>query len=466
LRENARVPARTVVRGGTVVNASGERTADVVIEGSRVSELAEPGTVSGEREIDASGCLVLPGAIDPHVHFETDIGIVTVDGFTSGTASAACGGTTTSLHFAFQAVDESPLECLDRWHERLRAAAPAGDVGFHLLVTSIRSDADLAELRELPARGVTTVKVFMASFPMLDGRTLFRVMRATADCGALLMVHCEDGEAIDVLIDEALAAGRTDVRWHPRTRPPETEASAIARAAQLTHLAGCPLYVVHVSSAAGAAEVAHAREAGMAVAGETCPQYLLADESAYEQPPEEALKYLFTPPARHVSNQEPLWQALASGALSTVGSDHAPFMHADKLGHADFTQVPQGAAGIETRLPLVYHHGVVSGRFSRVRMVEVLAEAPARIFGLYPRKGVLQPGSDGDVVVFDPSARTTVSASRLHSRSDYTIFEGMEIEGAVRDVLVRGHSVVRDGELVPDPPPGVFLERGQPVMSR
>jgi dihydropyrimidinase len=456
------VAKRTVVRGGLVVNAGGEQTADVVIEGERVVELVEPGRGTGDREIDASGCLVLPGAIDPHVHFETDIGTVTVDGFTSGTASAACGGTTTSLHFAFQSTDESPLECLDRWHGRLRDASPAGDVGFHLLVTAIRSAADLDELRELPARGVTTIKVFMASFPMLDGPTLFRVMRATADCGALLMVHCEDGEAIDVLIEEALAAGRTDVRWHPRTRPPETEASAIARAAQLTHLAGCPLYVVHVSSAVGAAEVAHARRAGMAVAGETCPQYLLADDSVYEQAPEEALKYLFTPPARHRSNQEPLWQALASGALSTVGSDHAPFMHADKLGHADFTQVPQGAAGIETRLPLTYHHGVVAGRFSRRRMVDTLAEAPARLFGLYPRKGVVQPGSDADVVVLDPEARTTLTAGRLHSRSDYTIFEGMEIEGAVRDVLVRGRSVVTGGELVADPPPGRFLERDRP----
>ena len=279
------------------------------------------------------------------MHFETDIEIVTVDDFTTGTASSSVRRTTTSLQFAFQARDESPLECLDRWHRRLRDASPVGDIGFHLLVTSIRSDAELAELRELPARGVTTIKVSMASFPMLDGQTLFRVMRATSDCGALLIVHCEDGEAIDVLIDEALAAGRTDVRWHPITRPPETEASAIARAAQLTHLAGCLLYVVHVSTAVGAAEVVHARESGMAVAGETCPQYLLADESVYEQEPEEALKYLFTPPARDRANLEPLWSALATGGLSTVGSDHAPFMHADKLGRADFTQVPQGRPG-------------------------------------------------------------------------------------------------------------------------
>ncbi|MFZ0215258.1 MAG: dihydropyrimidinase [Candidatus Dormiibacterota bacterium] len=455
-----------LIKGGHVVTASDDYLGDVYIDGGVVSMIGASLDLPADRVIDAGGKYVLPGAVDPHTHMEMPFGgTVSCDDFTSGTVSAAFGGTTTHIDFCLQAIGQSLPDALATWHEKIERAKPVIDVGFHLAVTDLKQGGSLEDLARAPEDGVTSYKLFMAykGAIMVDDETLFRVMQIAAETGALVMVHAENGDAIDVLVKQALAEGHTEPIWHARTRPPETEGEATNRAIQLARVAGAPLYVVHVSCRESVEPVARARAAGWQVIGETCTQYLFIDESFLERPNFEGGKYIYTPPPRPKEHQEVLWRALATDVLSVVSTDHCPFNWQGQktLGIDDFSKIPNGGPGIENRLHMLHHFGVREGRISLRRMVELTATNPARYFGLYPRKGTIAVGSDADIVIFDPTRRVRISAADHHSRVDYNLFEGTEVVGAPEVVLVRGRVIVDHDQLVGRPGDGEFVKRAR-----
>src|SRR5579872_1209106 len=423
-----------LIKGGRIVTADSDLVGDLYIEGETVAQVGESLAVSADRLIDASGKIVMPGAIDPHTHLEMAFGgTVTCDDFTSGTVSAAFGGTTTLIDFCMQAPGSSFAEALERYQEKIERCKPVIDVGFHIGVTDLREGGSLDELARLPDEGITSFKLFMAykGAIMVDDETLFRAMRTASDSGALVMVHAENGDAIDVLVREALDAGHREPIWHARTRPPETEGEATNRAIQLARVARAPLYVVHVSCQEAIEPIALARDKGWDVMGETCTQYLFIDETALEAPDFEGAKYVYTPPPRPKHNQQQLWSALQHDVLSVVSTDHAPFTWPKQkgLGRGDFSKIPNGGPGLEDRPAMLFTFGVGGGQLCLRRFVELVSTNAARRFGLYPRKGTLVPGSDADIVVWDPQRAHTLSARSHHSNVDYNLFEGTEVVG-------------------------------------
>jgi dihydropyrimidinase len=457
---------RVLLKGGRVVTPASEFTADVLIDGETVALLGASLEVEAERVIDAEGKLVLPGLVDVHTHLDQESdGVRTSDDFTSGTVSAAFGGTTSAVDFIFQERGQSLRDALAAWHGRLEAAPPVIDVGFHMTIVDLSVEGAVDDLAWLCEQGVTSYKLFMAykDSIMVDDETVFATMLAAAENGALVLAHAENGDAIDALIRRARAAGHTDLIWHARTRPPETEAEATNRAIELAHLAGAPVYIVHMTCRQSVEVLARARANGRRAYGETCTQYLFIDESALEQPSSEAAKYVFTPPPRTKPDQEYLWGALANRTLSAVSTDHCPYDLAGqkRLGLNDFALMPHGAPGIEDRLMMLHHFGVRSGRLSLSRLVELTATEPARLFGLYPRKGTIAVGSDADIVVFDPEKPVTLSAKTHHSRVDHNLYEGVEVVGAPEIVFVRGTPVVEQGRLLVEAGHGRFLQRAR-----
>ncbi len=455
-----------LITGGRVVTASDDYVGDIFIEDERITLLGASLDVQADRVIDASGKLVFPGGIDPHTHMEMPFGgTVTCDDFTSGTVSAAFGGTTTHVDFCLQAKGQSFPDALETWHEKVRRTPPVIDVGFHMAITDLEEGGTLEDLARLPEEGVTSYKLFLAykGAIMVDDETMYRTLEVAAATGALVMVHAENGDAIDVLVKRALAEGHTEPKYHASTRPPLTEAEATARAVTLARLAGAPMYIVHVSCQAAIDPVARARHAGWATWGETCTQYLFIDESYLARPDFEGAKYVFTPPARTKEEQDNLWAALANGSLSAVSSDHAPFKWQGQktLGKDDFSKIPNGAPGIENRLHMLYHHGVRTGRISLNRFVELTSTSAAKLFGLYPRKGTIAVGSDGDLVIWDPEKPLTLSAETHHSNIDYNLFEGEEVIGAPETVILRGNVIVDGDELVAQPGVGRFVKRAR-----
>jgi dihydropyrimidinase len=455
-----------LIKGGRVITAADDYVGDVLVEGESVVQLGESLDVQADKVIDASGKYVLPGCIDPHTHMEMAFGgTVTCDDFTSGTVSAAFGGTTTHVDFCMQTPGDTLPNALAAYHEKIERAKPVIDVGFHIAVTDLHEGGNLEDLARLPDEGVTSYKLFMAykGAIMVDDETLFKVMQVAAETGALVMVHAENGDAIDVLVKKALAEGKTEPKWHAATRPPITEGEATHRAIQLARLAGCPLYVVHVSCKEAIEPIERARAADWDAWGETCTQYLFIDETALDQPDFEGGKYVYTPPPRPKENQEHLWHALATDVLSVVSTDHCPFNWDGQktIGRDDFSKIPNGGPGIENRLHMLHHFGAREGRVSLNRMVELLSTNPARFFGLYPRKGTIAVGSDADIVVFDPEKPHTISADTHHSNIDYNLFEGTDVRGAPDMVLVRGQVIVENDELVAEPGAGQFVKRAR-----
>jgi dihydropyrimidinase len=454
-----------LIKGGRVITAADDYVADVFIDGERISLIGESLDVAADKVIDASGKYVLPGCIDPHTHLDMPFGgTVTIDDVESGQTSAAFGGTTCHVDFVIQPKGTSFADALADWKSKADGKQVI-DMGYHMAVTDLREGGSLEELASLPDQGVTSYKLFMAykGALMVDDETLFKTMEVAAETGALVMVHAENGDAIDVLVKRALAKGHTEPHWHALTRPPETEGEATNRAIQLARVAGAPLYVVHVSCAESVEPIRIAREKGWNIWGETCTQYFFVDYTFLERPNFEGAKYVYTPPPRDKANQDVLWNAVRTNVLSAISTDHCAFNWDGQktLGRDDFSKIPNGGPGIENRLQMIHQFGVREGRLSLNRMVELLATNPAKLFGLYPRKGTVAVGSDADIVVFDPDKRVTISAKTHHSKVDYNLFEGTEVQGSPEVVLLRGNVLVENDELVVRPGIGEFVKRAK-----
>src|SRR6058998_2959469 len=454
-----------LIKGGRILTAADDYVGDVYVDGERISLIGESLDVQADRTIDAAGKYVLPGGVDPHTHLDMPFGgTVTIDDVESGQISAAFGGTTCHVDFVIQPQGATFAEALEEWRGKANGKQVI-DMGYHMAITDLEDGGTLEELAGLPEQGITSYKLFMAykGALMVDDETLFRAMEVAAETGALVMVHAENGDAIDVLVKKALADGHTEPHWHALTRPPETEGEATNRAIQLARVAGSPLYVVHVSCAESVEPIALAREKGWNVHAETCTQYFFIDQSFLDQPNFEGAKYVYTPPPRAKENQEILWNAVRTDTLSAISTDHCAFLWDGQksMGKDDFSKIPNGGPGLENRLQMIHEFGVRAGRISLNRMVELLCTNPAKLFGLYPRKGTIAVGSDADIVVFDPERKVTISAANQHSKTDYNLYEGTEVTGTPEVVLLRGHVLVEGDELVAEPGIGQFVRRAK-----
>jgi dihydropyrimidinase len=452
-----------LIQNGTVVNADSTARADVLIEAGIIKEV-RPGIPANSVQtvVDATGLLLLPGGIDAHTHLDMPFGGTnSADDFLTGTRAAAIGGTTTIVDFAIQARGTKMRTALDTWWKKAEGKACI-DYGLHMIVTDL-DDAGLEDMDDMVREGVASFKLFMAypNLLMVDDATIFRAMRQTAKNGALICMHAENGSVIDVIVQQALAEGKTAPIYHALTRPTRAEAEAVHRAIALAEMAGVPVYIVHLSSEDALNQVREARDRGLPAFAETCPQYLLLSLEDVADKGWEGAKYVFTPPLREKRNQPKLWEGLRKDNLQVVSTDHCPFCFEDQkaLGKDDFTKIPNGGPGIENRLQLLHHHGVGLGNLTLQRFVELVSTAPARIFGMYPKKGVLAVGSDADIVLWDPTAAHTISAATHHMRVDYSMFEGFKVRGNARDVYSRGELIVSKGEFIGKPGRGQYLRR-------
>jgi dihydropyrimidinase len=455
---------RTLISNGTVVTAAMATEADVVIEGERIAGVVEPGAAGDEfsRVIDATGRYVIPGGVDMHTHMELPVsGTSSSDTYETGTRAAAIGGTTTIVDYAGQTRGGTLKDGLAEWMARAEGKSFI-DYGFHMMVTDVH-EGTLSEFAEMMHAGVTTFKLFTA-YPgvnLSDDRQILEAMQVAALIGATIMMHAENGIAIDALRDQAIARGETDPIHHLLTRPASMEAEAVHRVAALAEIAGCALVIVHISSQDAFAEAVVARDRGLPVFAETCPQYLWL---AQEDLPEgfEAAKFVCSPPLRRRSegHQAALWSGVSTGRIDAVATDHCPFTWGQKeAGRGDFRKIPNGLGVVEHRVDLVYQ-GVVEGWIPLTRWIEVIAETPAKLSGIYPKKGTIAPGSDADVVIYDPAASHTLSAATHSMNLEYSVFEGAEIGGRVETVMLRGEVIVDLGEFVGEPGRGEYLHRG------
>jgi dihydropyrimidinase len=462
---------RTLIANGLVVTADGSYPADVLVDGELIAlvgtDLAGQG-VTADATIDATGKYVVPGGIDVHTHFELPFGgTVAKDTFESGTKAAAHGGTTTILDFAAQTKGRPLREGLDTWHAKAEGHAVV-DYGFHMMMGDV-NEATLAEMDQLVAEGVPEFKLFTAYPGVLYSPDdhIFRAMQRTRANGGLIMMHAENGPVIDVIAADLVAAGTTDPIGHGLARHPFLEGEATNRVIRLAEIAGVPVYIVHLSSRDALEAVTAARDRGAMAFAETCPQYLFLSLDDLGNGFEGA-KYVCSPPLRPKGHQEALWRGLLKDDLQAVGTDHCPFdfKGQKEMGRGDFRKIPNGLPAVEDRVDLLHQGGVVEGRISRERWVEVMATAPAKLFGMYPKKGAIAAGSDADLLVFDPNRKRTISAATHHMDVDYSIFEGFEVQGTSDVVMSRGTMLVRDGAWVGPAGHGRFLRRGPADFAR
>ncbi|MEA5418793.1 dihydropyrimidinase [Spirulina sp. CCNP1310] len=460
-----------LIQNGRIVTATDDYVGDILIRDGVIEAIGHHLPAENAEIHDATDLLVFPGGIDAHVHMETPMGngVYTCDTFESGTISAAFGGTTTIIDFAQQFHNDSPKAALDR---RLAAAAPqcCVDYAFHVILTDV-NPSSLGELPDLINNdGVSSFKLYMA-YPgvlMVDDAAIFKTMRKAGSHGGMALLHAENGLVIQALIEEALEEGNTSPKFHQMTRPSLMEGEAAHRVIRIAELAEVPVYIVHLSAEEALAAVVEARDRGIHAFAETCPHYLFLDHSEYDRPDFEAAKYVMTPPLRDHHCQHALWRGLKFDDLQLVATDHCPFcfnenplgiLKSKQYGRENFNKIPNGAPGVELRLTLLYDGGVRTGRINLNRFVQLTATAPAKMFGLFPRKGAIAPGSDADLVLFDPNATHRISASNHHSLVDYSLFEGREVTGKVRKVFLRGQCIVDGEQWLGKPGMGEYLPR-------
>jgi dihydropyrimidinase len=453
---------KTLIKNGTVVTASETLKADVLVEDEKVAAIAVDLDVESDTLIDAADRYVIPGGVDVHTHFDLPFGgSFCSDDFGSGTRAAAFGGTTTCVDFALQDYGESLRQGLDRWFEKGQKAQ--ADFGLHMIVREV-NDGVLKEMDELVNEGITSFKLFMA-YPgvfMLDDASIFRAMQRAAESGALIMMHAENGGPIDVLIQQHLAEGKTDPVYHGLTRPAAMEGEAVHRVFKMAELAGAPAYIVHLSSRDALEAVQEARDRGVAAFAETCPQYLYLSSDDLDRPGFEGAKFVCSPPLRSKDHQEELWKGLAQGDLQIVATDHAPFNYQGQkdMGKGNFANIPNGLPSVEDRVTLMFQR-VRAGQLSPNRWVELIATNPAKMFGLYPRKGTIAPSFDADIVVFDPNRERVISSESHHMNVDYSCYEGMKVWGVPEVVMQRGNVLVQDGEWFGKEGQGRFVPRSR-----
>lgn len=456
---------KKIIKNGVIVTATDTYRADICIENGVITQIGSNFSEHGTEVIDAKGCYVFPGGIDPHTHLDMPFGgTVTKDDFESGTIAAAFGGTTTVIDFCLTEKGKSLKSAVDTWHAKSKDKAVI-DYSFHLQIVEMNEGV----LNEIPKmmeeEGITSLKVFMAYKNQFqaDDETLFRTLISAKEHGALVMVHAENGDVIDYLVKKALAEGNTAPIYHALTRPPEAEGEATGRAITLTELAKSQLYVVHVSCAEAARKIAEARNKGIDIWGETCPQYLVLDQSYLEKPNFEGAKYVWSPPLREKWNQDELWNALRSGQLQTLGSDQCSFDFVGQkdLGKGDFSKIPNGGPIIEDRVSILFSEGVKKGKITLNQFVDITSTRVAKLFGLYPKKGTIAVGVDADIVIFDPSVERVISAENHHMAVDYNAFEGMNVTGEPVSVLSRGEFVIRDKKFVGAAGAGQYIKRAK-----
>jgi len=457
-----------LIQHGTVVNADSTAQADVLIEGEKIVAVGANLPTDGHTLVDATGLLVMPGGIDVHTHLDMPFGGTTsADDYLTGTRAAAIGGTTSVIDFALQSRGHTLAEALATWDAKAVGKACI-DYSLHMAITDLNPHGGtnfetLDEMQQMVERGVSTFKLFMA-YPnvlMIDDGLMFRVFQQAAKLNALCLIHAENGSAIDVVVAQTLAAGHTAPVYHALSRSTKAEAEATHRAIALADMAGATVYIVHLSNEDSLRELKHAQERGVRALAETCTQYLVL--SLEEQMPDEsfeAAKYVFTPPLREKKNQSPLWAALKDGSLCVVSTDHCPFRFADQksLGKNDFSKIPNGGPGIENRMQLMWHFGVNAGLISPERFVALTSAEPARVFGM-ESKGAVAPGKDADILIWDKDAKYTISAATQAMNTDYSMFEGWQVNGKVAKVFSRGELIVDGGKFLGQPGRGRFLKR-------
>ncbi|HZP95250.1 MAG TPA: dihydropyrimidinase [Candidatus Limnocylindria bacterium] len=469
--------AQTLITGGTVVTASDTYRADVLVDGEKVAQVGKALKAPGAKRIDATGKYVIPGGIDVHTHMELPFGgTFASDDFETGTIAAAFGGTTSIVDFAVQGFGERLETARDAWLRKARGKAVI-DYGLHMIVRDV-NDKVLREMDAMVKEGVSSFKLFMA-YPgvfMVDDAAIFKAISRTGENGGLICMHAENGGVIDVLVKRALQKNHTAPKWHALTRPPEAEAEATYRAFRLAEMAGgIPLYIVHLSAAQALEQVRLFRDRGLPAYAETCPQYLFLSIDSYDEPGFDGAKYVMSPPLREKWHQDELWKGLARNDLQVVSTDHCPFCMKEgfqglpkqkELGKSDFSKIPNGAPGVETRMVLLYDGGVVGGRITLNRWIELTSTTPAKIMGMFPKKGTIAVGSDADIVVWDPRATQTLSAKTHHMRVDYNPYEGRKVKGRATTVLSRGEVIVHQDKFLGKKGRGRFIKRGSPILQQ
>lgn len=460
---------KTLIKNGTIVTAADTVQADVLLDGEQVALIGRNLPAEGAQVIDAGEKLLLPGGIDVHTHLELPFGgTVSSDDFFTGHRAAAFGATTTHIDFVIQPMGGSLKAGIDEWHAKATDKA-AIDYGFHMAITDLRDEV-MAEIPSVIDEGITSLKLFMAykGLFQIDDTTLFRAMQVAAEHGLLVMVHAENGDVIAELTHKLLAEGKTAPKYHAVAHPAMAEAEATGRAVALAGISGAPLYVVHMTCQEAVEQLVLGRQKGFPVMGETCTQYLFVFEEDLARPGFEGAKFVCSPPVRQPKDADVLWQALANGTLQAVSTDHCPFWYdggvdgripGKELGREAFHQIPNGMPGIEDRMPVMWHAGVNGGRYSANRFVEIACTNPAKIFGLYPRKGTIAVGSDADIVIWDPAKAHTISAASHHMNTDYNVYEGMAVQGWPEKVLLRGRVIVDGDDWLGERGSGQFLRR-------
>ena len=454
---------RTLFKGGSVVSGSGAKRADVLVENEKVVAVGRNLPDAADRIVDVEGCLLFPGFIDAHTHFDLDVcNTTTADDFYTGSRAAIRGGTTTVIDFACPNKGESLQFGLDLWHQKADGKTFC-DYGFHMTIDDW-NESIRAELKTMFAKGISSFKMYMTYPAMMVGdRDMYWALKELKSLGGICGIHCENAGVIDGMIAEKKAAGELSPASHPLTRPPYLEAEAVSRLLRIAEAADCPVVIVHLTNAEALKEVEHARKRGQKVYVETCPQYLLLDESVYfNEDYSQAARYVCAPPIRSTEHQDALWKALRRGDIQTISTDHCSFtLQQKEAGRGDFTAIPGGLPGVETRGELIYSYGVAKRRISIQNMCRLLSENPARLYGLFPRKGILKPGSDADIVIYDPGASHVIRADDCVANVDYNPYEGFVTAGGIREVWLRGRKAVENGRVLDETPQGKYLVRGK-----